>query len=361
MRIAVLYLVTVLQLSASAVADSGSQDLAVPPSNRLAPSSSRVGAKWLYKRRRGGGGSDSDSDSDYSDSSDSDSSSDSSSGGSSPGPLCYYDKNTTIEMHNMMSYGHYYQAGIGSLGNNSGGFTPEGSGTYPKWDNSSGKWVALKDYDVSYLGDDKEYVYLGGAYVPYLSGEPSPNGVIPKRLDLDFVTAPYPYFGEDLCSVPNSSYAYEYQAKYNWTELNLDDAASEPYTTHLLPVYCCCTLYTVCGCDDYHRNGSFVPVLLEYLGIYNDPQNTTNACSVTVDGELALIINGTLANGSTRADRDMQPTKETVVVKEPRICDSGEASASGADPMHILGMSGSGWITWTMTAGVVFGLGLVLL
>ncbi|KAL5359886.1 hypothetical protein BJX96DRAFT_174772 [Aspergillus floccosus] len=325
-------LLTTLLLSARAAAGSdstgGHTDLA------QALPLAEDDAKWLYKRRRGGGdSSDSDSDSGSGSSSDydddnSDSSSGSSGGGSSSSPpLCYYDKNVTIEMTNTGSFGDYYRAGTGSPGNNTGGYTPEGSGTYPRWDNSSGSWVALRDYDVSYLRSGPEYVYLGGAGVPYTSGETSPNGVEPTRLDLDFVTAPYPYIGGDLCSVPNSSYAYRYAARYNWSELNLDDDSYSPYIVHLMPVYCCCALYTVCGCDDGHRNESFVPVLLESLGIYNDPRNDSGVCSVTVDGELALIVNGTLANGSTMADRDATPTKETVLVKESRVSASSAVLA----------------------------------
>ncbi|GES62099.1 hypothetical protein ATEIFO6365_0005007500 [Aspergillus terreus] len=352
--LAAVLLTTLLLSARTAHSIAGHAGLAPAPALALAQDD----AKWLYKRRRGGGGdSSSDSDSDSSSSSDYDDydSDSSSSSGSGSAPMCYYDKNVTIEMMNTGSFGDFYRAGTGSPGNNTGGYTPEGSGTYPRWDNSSGAWVSVRDYDVSYLHSGHEYVYLGGAGVPYTAGETSPNGVTPRRLDLDFETAPYPYLGGDLCSVPNASWAYRYAARYNWTELNMDDDTYGAYIVHLLPVYCCCALYTVCGCDDGHRNASFVPALLEYLGIYNDPRNDTDVCSVTVDGELVLVVNGTLANGSTMADREATPTKETVLVTESRICEADEAAASGGRAMY----AGLGWVVW-IVMGVGVGMGIVL-
>lgn len=112
--LAAVLLTTLLLSALTAHSNAGHADLALVPAQALAQDD----AKWLYKRRRGGGGdSSSDSDSDSSSSSDyddydSDSGSGSSSSGSSA-PMCYYDKNVTIEMMNTGSFGDFYRAGTG--------------------------------------------------------------------------------------------------------------------------------------------------------------------------------------------------------------------------------------------------------
>ncbi|KAF9885870.1 hypothetical protein FE257_012248 [Aspergillus nanangensis] len=303
------------------------------PPAKLTRSSSPLnrGLKWLYKRRRGGGGSDDDSSSSSSSGGGDDYDDDSTSSSGGGPPMCSYTEYVTQEAHNRESYGSFYNEGNGSLNNNTGGYTPEGSGTTPMWDNSTGQWKTL-DYYYSFTDRSSgEYSYRGGAGVPYLSGETSPNGVKPRRLDLVFEAATeYPYFGVELCSVSNSSYAYKYAVPFNWTDISMDDETYGEIFTKLLPVYCCCALNTVCGCDDHHRNSSFVPVLLEQLEIGNSPRNTTNVCNVMIDGDMAFIVNGTLGNGSTMADPEMSPTSERALVTTTRVCSAATDQVSGA-------------------------------
>jgi hypothetical protein len=69
---------------------------------------------------------------------------------------------------------------LASFDSTEGGYTPDGSGTAPIWDNSTGGWVSLWSYEVNAVGYDQKHLsYRGGASVPYLSGRTSPNGLDP--------------------------------------------------------------------------------------------------------------------------------------------------------------------------------------
>ncbi|KAL2833865.1 hypothetical protein BDW59DRAFT_168904 [Aspergillus cavernicola] len=320
--------------------------------------------KTLWKRRRGGGsGSDSDSDSDSGSDSD-----DSSSGGDSGGwYTCYREENITREAHNDGSYGDYYSLGNGSENSTAGGYTPEGSGSRPRWDNSSGSWVALSSWEPSYL-DDPEYIsYLGGAAVPYLAGETSPNGMTAEEFtDLPYEPDLSQIPSDLLCQVPNSSFAYRYEAEFNWTSLSLEQGAENygEYVTRFVPVYCCCARYTLCGCDDFHRNSSFVAKMLEEAGIGQSPRNTSGVCSIELEGETTILVGGTLTNGSTKADQTVEYLTETVSTTVSTTCLAGTGGADEASGGRVYGPSGTAvvvaWVA-TLGAGVLFGMCLVLL
>ncbi|KAL3479609.1 hypothetical protein BJX99DRAFT_221927 [Aspergillus californicus] len=316
--------------------------------------------KTLWKRRRGGS-SDSDSNSD----SDSDSNSDDSSSDDGGWYTCYPEKNITREAHNVQGYGEYYSIGNGSENSTSGGYTPEGSGSAPRWDNSSGSWDVMEYGEASYL-DDPEYTsYVGGSAVPYLSGQVSPNGMTPEKFtdlpyipDLDLIPS------DLLCQVPNTSYAYKYQAEFNWTELSQEDENYGDTVTRFVPIYCCCDIYGLCGCDDFHRNSSFVPKLLEDLGIINRPRNNSGVCAVEIDGETTILVKGTLLNGSTKADSTVEYLTETVSTTVSSRCLSGTGGAGevSAAQAHVPSRMAF-MVAWTavLAMGVVFGMCLVLL
>ncbi|KAL5335997.1 hypothetical protein BJX70DRAFT_304352 [Aspergillus crustosus] len=325
---------------------------------RVSRSTDRL--KLLWKRRRGGGGSDSDSDSDSS-SSDSDDSS--SSGGDSDGyHTCFVAKNVTREAHSE-GYTHYYSVGNGKETSLEGGYSPEGSGTRPVWDNSSGSWAAKPYWEISYLEDPEYISYRGGAAVPYPAGEISPNGVRPER----FTNLPYEPDLSDipsdlLCQVPNSNYGYEYAEKFNWTSISFEEENYGEYVTRWVPVYCCCRFNELCGCDDHHRNSSFVAALLQDLGIGMSPRNTSGVCAIDIEGETTLLVNGALANGSTKADRTVEYLSETVSTTVTTRCAETDGGDSGARRLE--GPSrGAMVVAWAgvVGLGVLVGMGVVLL
>ncbi|KAL4926691.1 uncharacterized protein BDV17DRAFT_299610 [Aspergillus undulatus] len=338
----------------------------------------------LWKRRRGGG-SDSDSDSGSSSGSgghDNDSDSDDSSSGSDSGGddggwyTCYPEKNITREAHNDEGYGGYYSVGNGQENSTEGGFTPEGSGTPPRWDNSSGSSIAVQEWEIS-LFDDPEYIsYFGGAAVPYFSGEISPNGVEPER----FENLPYEpdlsrIPSDLLCQVPNSNYAYKYEKEFNWTRLErVGETATESglyeseSVTTSIPVYCCCAFNSLCGCDDHHENSNFVDILLKELGLGNSPRNSSNVCAIDIENKTIILVKGTLANGSTKADPTVEYLTETVSTTVSSRCLAGtgnpdEVSAARRRNVNVYAPSETAFIVaWVVTVGVggLFGMGVVI-
>ncbi|KAL4937345.1 hypothetical protein BDV06DRAFT_232645 [Aspergillus oleicola] len=328
--------------------------------------------KTLWKRRRGGG-SDSDSSSNsgsgsssYDD--DDDYSDDLSSSGGDDGGwyTCYPEKNITREAHNDEGYGGYYSAGNGQENSTSGGFTPEGSGTAPRWSNESGSWSALSGWEVSRFDDVDTTLYLGGSLVPYQSGTKSPNGMLPER----FENLPYEpdlsrIPSDLLCQVPNSNYAYKYQKGFNWTHME-GETGNYEYVTTWVPVYCCCAFDGLCGCDDYHRNEYFVDALLEELGLGNAPRNSSSVCAVDVDNETMILVQGSLANGSTKADNTVEYLTETVSTTVSSRCMAGTGSPDevSAARMVLAGPSDRVFVlAWIATVGVsiLLGMGIILL
>ncbi|RJE19156.1 Conserved glycine-rich protein [Aspergillus sclerotialis] len=351
-----LLLIALLFPTLSAASDTG-KPTGIRLLGRFSPVSQVHGQmKQVWKRRRGGG-SDWGGSSDTSVDDDDDDASDT--GSNNNLPVCQVTKNVTQKAHNSDSYGSFYRTGNGSPNSNEGGYTPEGSGTHPVWDNSTGEWMTIH-YNLFDQDQEEYHNYLGGASVPYASGEDSPNGVHPVRLDLDFEEAPPGDLYGDLCTVPNSSYAYKYNEKWKWRS----SAFKMESFTRFVPMYCCCALYSLCGCDDFHSNSSFVPTLVDYLMESTQPLNNTHICAVDIDG-MALIINGTVSNGSTKANPAMDPTTETVAITTSQYCeptDSGYSSqvngGLGMSPPQVLIMIST---VATTSLGILFGVSLILL
>ncbi|KAL4738226.1 hypothetical protein BDV11DRAFT_171226 [Aspergillus similis] len=361
-RVATLLLAISCPSTASAAESASRSD--VSPGAPV--SQSAKGPRILWKRRRGGGsGSDSDSDSDSSsgDSNYDDSSSSIGGGGSDGYHTCFVERNITREAHSD-GYWDYYSVGNGKETSLEGGFTPEGSGTAPSWDNSSGSWDAIEDWEVSYLDDPAYISYLGGAAVPYLAGKTSPNGVEPEKfLDLPYEPDLSSIPSSLLCNVPNSNYAYKYKEKFNWTSISEEEENYGEYVTRWVPVYCCCGLNTLCGCDDHHRNSSFVAALTQWLGLGMHPRNTTDVCAIDIEGETTLLVKGELMNGSTKADRTVPYMSETVSTTVTTQCTETGGSVSGARA-QLQGPSPRAVATaWAavVAAGGLVGMGVVLL
>ncbi|KAL4953716.1 hypothetical protein BDW69DRAFT_205677 [Aspergillus filifer] len=254
---------------------------------------------------------------------------------------CLGQKNVTRIIQNDDGYGHYYSSGIGSENSTRGGTTPDGSGTAPRFDNSTGAFVFLADDAANDVDiNDQHYLsYLGGAAIPFKSGDDSPNGVSPKKLDnLDFVTVDENSVKDGSCAAPNTSYAYEYQSKYS-------------LSSGSVPVYCVCDPYGLCGCDDHHRNSSFVDVMLAYVGLDTEAKNVSKACTILLDGATTILVDGGLSNGSTKAD----PDADEVLARESRTrsrkCGGGGGDGTGA----AIALSVNGWLL-----GSVLGMVLIV-
>lgn len=184
--------------------------------------------------------------------------------------------------------------------------------------------MRVVSYEVNGVDYDQDRLsYHGGAAVPYLSGQTSPNGVDPVHFfDMHTIEGESALTGE--CAIPNSTYAYKYQVPYTWTETSYDEENWGENITTTAPVYCCCALELLCGCDDFHKNRSFVPALVQNYDFFRRgktvPQNSSSLCVVDYQGKTALLVDGTLENGSTKADPNASYPTQTLTTMMPEIC-----------------------------------------
>ncbi|OJJ08841.1 hypothetical protein ASPVEDRAFT_34970 [Aspergillus versicolor CBS 583.65] len=335
-------------------------------------SDSSTDAKELWKRRKGGGGSDSDSSSGSGSSSDSsgdsgsydDDDDDDYTYGQVPEDdnvwySCTRPMNKTRPAENTLGYGGWYTVGNGQKNSTQGGYTAKGSGSAPHWDNSTGSWSYNK-YP-SYLDPPETLSYTGGAAVPYLSGKVSPNGVSPRK----FTNLPYTPDLEEYpsgyeCTIPNTNYAYKYEAEFEYTE-------SDDDSSHSAPIYCCCALGSLCGCDDFHQNSSFVLAMLEREMASVNPLNSTSVCAIDIEGETTVLVSGTLEDGSTKADGETESLTETISTTGLTRCmrATGAPDEVSTAGMRVLGGPSQrafvlAWVG-TVGAGVLVGMGVVLL
>lgn len=201
--------------------------------------------------------------------------------------------------------------------------------------------------------------------MPYLAGKVSPSGIQPKRLDLNNPgegdpgnqTAPADSaaaYSPD-CGFTPDMYGYKYPRLYNLSyempELPFDEK------WEMVPVYCACQTGSLCGCDEPDPAYNFTRVvLLDVFGGYDlnynrGPRlpNATKGCDVWMDGEHRLLINGTLWDGSTKADPDMERTSATGNGTCADTCSSGGVSDALAVtvPLRFVWVAG-------LLAGLVF-------
>ncbi|CEJ55215.1 hypothetical protein PMG11_01484 [Penicillium brasilianum] len=241
----------------------------------------------LEKRRGGGGGggrSGGGSSSSSSGSSSGSSSSGSSSGGSSGG----------------RSGSSSSSSGSTSSSSNRGGSSSGGSGVTPSY--GGGRY------------------YAGGARSPYTAGARSTSGITPFLLP----AAALAFFPGIWLA---GAYAYNYPHGYNYHNNTNNKNES-------LPVVCLCEEYQECGCDD-NNNSTY------YESLFNgtQPRNTSMVRVANVNGTEKIVINGTLANGTTTDDGSSSST-------------SSSTSTSGAarGPLVTL-INASGY--WVMVAVVI--------
>jgi hypothetical protein len=135
---------------------------------------------------------------------------------------------------------------------------------------------------------------------------------------------------------------YPYEKKINWTTPRKaypppDPQNASDWFSAVYPVYCGCSPEFPCGCDDHHQNDSFVDALVtEVFGLgrlwaEGPPKDGISGCNATVNGETALVVEGTLVRGSSKRDPTMERTDET----EDNLTTALHFPPYVGDPIHI--------------------------
>lgn len=143
--------------------------------------------------------------------------------------------------------------------------------------------------------------------MPFTSGRRSPNGLAPLILPLAFAAAIFP--GLWLYSV----FSYQYNTPYYYRnvtrpsndddrdlfrrQVTSDNGTDTTGTVQVLPVYCLCQEFSVCGCDD-NQDTSFLNELLPN-GTAQPQLNESLIRISDVNGTRSIVLNGTLPNGTT--------------------------------------------------------------
>ncbi|KAI9677215.1 MAG: hypothetical protein M1829_002789 [Trizodia sp. TS-e1964] len=152
----------------------------------------------------------------------------------------------------------------------SGGSTSAGSGVAPAY--GGGRY------------------YGGGAVQPYTAGLRSPLGLTPFLLPFAALSI---FPGLWLYS----AYAYPYHNNYSFRNRTRTNSTNPDGVNQTLPVLCLCQQYSECGCDEDTSNTTFLDSVVgngSYAGL---PQSVATVSDV--NGTTTLVLNGTLANGTT--------------------------------------------------------------
>ena len=197
--------------------------------------------------------------------------------------------------------------GFTSGGKTSGGKTSGGKGSSPGTDKKSNEG-GLSRGGTGPPPKYKKY-YSGGGKTPYSAGKKSPGGLSPVALSL--AIAGGLFAGAWLGSV--WMYAWNHPLKYNhdptagmiqipYQNLSMAGNGTDmtfeitPGKNVTLPVKCLCGNNAVCGCDEV-SDADYAKSVLEDAAKGGGKGDTAR---LAVDnGELVLVINGTLPNGTT--------------------------------------------------------------
>ncbi|KAF2128105.1 hypothetical protein P153DRAFT_367989 [Dothidotthia symphoricarpi CBS 119687] len=179
--------------------------------------------------------------------------------------------------------------GSSSGGTSSGGSTSSsGSGRTSGTSSSGGSTSAGSGAARSYGGGG---YYGGGAAVPYSAGSRTPKGLLAGALIAPVVL---------LAIMPGlwlyNTYPYYYNNPYRFNNQTQTNANNPNGTNTTLPVMCLCQEYSVCGCDE-NDDQQYINSL-----VGNGSYAALNKQVVTVsdvNGTQTLVLNGTLANGTT--------------------------------------------------------------
>ncbi len=149
--------------------------------------------------------------------------------------------------------------------------------------------------------------YGGGAAVPYTAGRRSPLGILPFLLPVVVIAAYFPGYWA------YGAWGYPYSHPYYWrnrtaTEERFDDRRrsitsrqaqqnNSNNAVQVLPVLCLCQQFLVCGCDD-NQSDEFLRSILP--NDTSDAQVDQTLLRISnVNGTRTIVINGTIANGTT--------------------------------------------------------------
>ena len=207
----------------------------------------------------------------------------------------------------------------GSSSSSSGKSNPKSSGRGSSSSNTGGRTTTGSGVSPSYGGGK---FYGGGASQPYSSGTKSPSGILPVAVGA--------YAGYQLSTVHfwpgfwyHPIYYYPYYHPYNY--YNRSSGRNETKN-----VACACDETVECGCDDNSNSTEYMNEVIG-SGAYStfSPSNTTSLVSLgEVNGTQTVLINGTLANGTTASGGD-------------------ESASAAGDSMRAL-LQNAGW--WPVAA-----------
>lgn len=240
-----------------------------------------------------------------------------------------------------------------------GGYTRNGTGSFPSWTLDDGTWT----YD--YHPDEKYHpstrYYFGGAIVPYEANKKSPNGLEPWLTSIDFGerTTEYqpsvesdPRYVDD-CQMPSRLVVYRYPVAYNYAVMDLSKSPRGHMEwvavgTKEITVLCVCNPKAVCGCD-YPGDPDFVQALgnhtlrlKEFKTSYTlDDKNSTHVCYMpNLNGTTStLLINGSLKKGSTKADPSMPDMPMVTKYRDPCPDAAGGDTGDSAGSLNWDGLS----------------------
>lgn len=154
---------------------------------------------------------------------------------------------------------------------NAGGRTSKGSGT-------------------PYYGGNS---YRGGAAVPFKAGSASPGGLRPSLMALAAAATLLP--GAWLLG----AYLYHTSDAHTFHSSSPSTSGDGPRNgTETLPVLCVCSEHSVCGCDS-SANDTYYDALYDTARRTPADADSYAAIIANVNGTRTLVINGTLANGTT--------------------------------------------------------------
>ena len=122
--------------------------------------------------------------------------------------------------------------------------------------------------------------YPGGSTSSYVAGARSPSGLSASPI---LAGAALGFAGGALLTA--GAYSYRYGYPYYYTDPNT-------HQNNSLPVDCFCAAYQPCGCDDPGVQSDTQATVGAML------QNSSVASVQTVNGSQAVVVNGTLPNGT---------------------------------------------------------------
>jgi hypothetical protein len=177
----------------------------------------------------------------------------------------------------------------GSSSSSTGGATRQGSGVQPSFPGAR---------------------YAGGSKTPYASGARSPLGLTPVFLGAGVGGALALYPGLWL----HGAYLYPYSHPYTFVNRSAANATAPQGANETKPVVCMCAAREECGCEDESGDTQVLDSLVGN-GSY-EALNKTLVNVAVVNGSSTILLNGTLANGTTVSGGQEDANKAGALVQK---------------------------------------------